>query len=103
MEPNYKRQMRVGEQCTSGGRKLLMTVFIKAEVKPRAFVLGFRLTHNALYVFVTTGRATHDAIRPTHLFDIFKTLLFGGKLYEDFLNAHGFGMNSQWHVQTIAK
>src|ERR1039458_2333410 len=103
MEPNYQRKMRVREQRTSGGRELLVTVFVEAEIKPWALVLRRRSPHHTLDVLIATGGTAHNAIRPAHLFDVLKALLFRRELYGDFPDVYWLGMDSLWHESTLTQ
>src|ERR1017187_6160409 len=103
MEPNYERKMRVSEQRPCRGRELLMAGFLKAEIEPRALVLGLSRAHHPLDVIFATGGAAHNAVWPAHLLDVLKTLLFGRELYCNVPDTNGLRMDSLVHVFILHK
>ena len=103
MEPDYEGQMRVSEQRPRRGRELLMTGFLKAQIEPEALVLGLSRAHHPLDVLLATGGAAHNAVRPAHLLDVLKTLLFGAKLYRNVRDTYGLRMDSLVHVFILHK
>src|SRR4051794_19020279 len=92
--------MRIVEDRASGGRELLATVGVLADIEPLATVglflraslrtaLGCAAWALILYdVLIAARRAAHDAVRPAHFFDVLQALLIGAKLFVRFADIH---------------
>jgi len=93
--------MRIVEDRPRSGRELLAAICIQADVKPETAIRFLRAASLrtaglwirlrpfiSLHVLIAASRAAHNAIRPTHLFDVPKTLLIGGELLMHFPNVH---------------
>src|SRR2546426_4034889 len=84
--------MRVMEDRAGRGSELIVAGFLKAQVKPAAFVLAlaFGRPLHPLDVFLTAFGAADYAIGPAHLLDVLQALLVCGKLGVCFADVHGF-------------
>ena len=78
-----------------------MAGFLKAQVEPRALVLGLAFPAHFLYFVISAYRAAYDTIGPAHLLDVSKTLLFSGKLYVDVPDINRLRLDSLWHEPTL--
>ena len=80
-----------------------MAGLLKAQVEPRALVLGFSFPAHLLDLIAAADRAANNTIRPAHLLDVLKAVLFGGKLYVDVPDIDGLRMLSLCHVFILHK